>query len=80
MILRLSSCLSGEATEEQARIESRQSLGPHLRGVLVSYEEMLVLAGRVRRHGAQAKVVQTLDKRCFILLLARTVHVAVRRG
>lgn len=71
--------LSCEAAEDQTRLEPRQPLGLHSRGVLVGYEEVLVLAGRVRRHGAKAEVVQPLDERRLVLLLAGPVHVAVRR-
>lgn len=47
--------------------------------MLVGYEQVLVLASRIRRDGTEAEVVQTLDQRCLVLLLADAVHVAVGR-
>lgn len=37
------------------------------------------MAGWIRRHRAETEVVQTLDERGLVLLLAGAVHVAVRR-
>lgn len=73
-----SSCLTKQ--HRGPRLAPRQSLGFHSFGVLVGYEEVLVLASRIRCHGTEAEVIQTLDQRGLVLLLTDAVHVAVRRG
>lgn len=50
--------------------------------VLVGHEQMLILAGRVRRDRAKAEVVEALDQGALVLLLGRSasgIHVAVGR-